>query len=179
MKRIETQRLILREWKENDVHDLFEIMKSNSVLMGGWMPHYNMCMTEKVLESYIKSDDSWAIELKESNRIIGFVRIPVDSNRGKFNARSINYALSDSCSGNGFMTEAVRAVIKFVFEEMNIDLLSAFHYSENVKSKQVLERCGFEYEGIIKQGCKRFDGKVFDAVCHSILKSDYCNLENE
>lgn len=179
MKKFETERLVLREWKESDAHDLYEIMKSDSVIMGGWMPHSNMNMTEKALRDYIKNDESWAIELKESNRIIGFVRIPVDSNRGKFNARSINYVLCDDYCGKGYMTEAVRAVIKFVFEEMNIDLLSAFHYPENIKSKRVLERCGFEYEGIIEQGCKRFDGEVFDAVCYSIFKSDFRNFKSE
>ena len=179
MRSLETQRLVLREWQENDVCDLFEIMKSDSVIMGGWMPHHNMNMTEKALGDYIKNDDSWAIELKESNRIIGFVRIPVDSNRGKFNARSINYVLCDNYCGKGYMTEAVREVIKFVFEDMNTDLLSAFHYPDNVKSKRVLERCGFEYEGTIEQGCKRFDGKVFDAICYSLLKSDYFNLEKD
>ena len=101
MKRLVTQRLVLRKWNENDVHDLFEIMKSDSVIIGGWMPHPNMNITEKTLRDYIKNDESWAIELKESNRIIGFVRIPVDSNRGKFNARSINYVLCDDYCGKG------------------------------------------------------------------------------
>jgi len=71
------------------------------------------------------------------------------------------------------MTEAVQRAIKYVFEDMQIDLLSVFHYPHNLISKRVIEKCGFEYEGIIKQGCKRYDGQIFDAVFYSILKSDY------
>lgn len=177
MKRLETRRLVLREWKVEDVHDLFEIMKSTSVTIGGWKPHSNINITKEIIENYINDNDSWAIELKDCSKIIGRIGIPIERNRGKFNARSINYVLSDNYLGKGYMTEAIRTVIKFVFEEMNIDLLSAFHYPENVKSKRVLERCGFDYEMTIEKGCKRFDGIVFDAVCYSIFKFDYFNFE--
>ena len=60
-----------------------------------------------------------------------------------------------------------------MFDELNVDLLSAFHIPDNIRSKNVLIKCGFEYEITIEQGYKRFDGKFFDSVCYSILKSDY------
>mgnify|MGYP004601545875 FL=1 len=71
------------------------------------------------------------------------------------------------------MTEAVKRIIEYLFEELDIDLISAFHYPDNDKSKKVLERCGFQYEITIEQGSTRYDGQVFDSVCYSILKSDY------
>ena len=67
----------------------------------------------------------------------------------------------------------VKRIIEYLFEELNIDLLSAFHYPNNDQSKKVLEKCGFEYEITIEQGSTRYDGQVFDAVCYSILNSDY------
>ena len=77
------------------------------------------------------------------------------------------------------MTEAIKQIIKYLFDELNIDLLSAFHIPDNIKSKKVLENCGFEYEITIEQGFKRFDGKVFDAICYSILKSDYIEKKSQ
>ena len=71
------------------------------------------------------------------------------------------------------MTEAVKRVIRYAFEEMNIDLLSTFHYPQNFRSKRVIEKCGFQYEGIIKNGAKTYDGHIFDTVFYSILKSEY------
>lgn len=175
MKTLETQRLILREWRKNDVGDLFDIMKKNSVLIGGWKPHSNINVSTQVLNEYIESNDRWAVELKDSKKVIGCIRIYPDNNRGKYNAKSISYVLSEDYWGNGYMTEAVKRVIEYVFGELNIDLLSAFHYPDNIKSKRVLEKCGFEYEMTIEQGCKRYDGEVFDAVCYSVLKSNYCS----
>jgi putative acetyltransferase len=72
------------------------------------------------------------------------------------------------------MTEAVKRVIKYAFEEMNIDLISVFHYPHNIRSKRVIEKCGFQYEVTLSQICKIYDGQIFDAVCYSILKSEYC-----
>ncbi|MBR7111307.1 MAG: GNAT family N-acetyltransferase [Clostridia bacterium] len=177
MMTLETQRLILREWRKTDVSDLFDIMKNSSVIMGGWEPHSNINITGDVLNEYIESDDRWAVSLKDSKKVIGCVRVYPDNNRGNFYAKSINYVLSEDYWGNGYITEAMKRIIKYLFEELDIDLLSAFHYPDNIKSKKVLEKCGFEYEITIEQGSKRFDGKVFDAVCYSILKSDY--IENK
>lgn len=173
MKALETPRLILRKWRTNDADDLFNIMKSSSVLIGGWKPHSDIETSIEVLKKYIKSDEIWAVELKNNGKVIGCVKVYPDNNRGKFYAKSINYVLSENYCGNGYMTEAVKQIIKYLFEETNIDLLSAFHYPDNIKSKKVLKNCGFEYEITIEQGCQRYDGQVFDAVCYSIFKSDY------
>lgn len=173
MRTLETSRLILRKWRKDDVSDLFGIMKNPSVLMGGWEPHSNKNISVEVLSDYIKSDDRFAVQLKDNEKVIGGIRVYPDDNRGKFFAQYINFVLSEDYWENGYMTEAINRIIKYLFEELNIDLISAFHYPDNIKSKKVLENCGFEYEVTIEQGCQRFDGQVFDAVCYSILKSDY------
>ncbi|MBQ8747293.1 MAG: GNAT family N-acetyltransferase [Clostridia bacterium] len=173
MRILETPRLVLRQWQEHDAGDLFDIMKNPSVLMGGWEPHSNINISIDVLNEYVASNERWAVALKDSGKVIGSVRVYPDNNRGKFNAKSINYVLSEDYWGNGYMTEAIKRVIKYLFEEENIDLLSAFHYPDNIRSARVLEKCGFEYEITIEQGCTRYDGQVFDAVCYSILKTDY------
>ena len=138
---LETQRLILREWRKTDVSDLFDIMKNSSVIMGGWKPHSNINITGDVLNEYIECDDRWAVALKDSKKVIGCVRVYPDNNRGNFYAKSINYVLSEDYWGNGYITEAMKRIIKYLFEELDIDLLSAFHYPDNIKSKKVLEKC--------------------------------------
>ena len=169
MKTLETHRLILREWRKNDVDDLFDIMKNSSVIMGGWEPHSSINITIDILNEYIECDDRWAVELKDNKKVIGCVRVLPDNNRGKYYAKLINYVLAEDYWGNGYMSEAIKRVSKYLFEDLNIDILTAFCYPDNIKSKKVLEKCGFEYEGTIEQGCKRFDGQVFDAVIYSII----------
>ena len=173
MKAIETERLFLREWQKNDVRDLFDIMKNPLVINGGWKPHSSINTSIGILNEYIESNERWAIELKDTGKVIGSIRVYPDNNRGKYFAKTISYVLSEDYWGNGYMTEAIKRMIKYLFEKLNIDLLSAFHYPDNDKSQKVLERCGFQYEITIKQGSTRYDGRVFDAVCYSILKSDY------
>jgi len=177
MKKLETPRLILREWRQNDVNDLFDIMKNSSVIMGGWEPHSNINITAEVLNEYIECDDRWAIELKDSKKVIGCVRVLPDNNRGRYYAKLINYVLSENYWGNGYMSEAITRVTKYLFEELNIDLLTAFCIPDNIKSKKVLEKCGFEYEFTIAHGHKRFDGQVFDAVIYSIINEN-CKIIN-
>ena len=130
----------------------------------------------KVLNSYIESDESWAVVLKESGKVIGQIGISPDENRGKYNAKYINYMLSSDYWNKGYMTEAVKRVTKYLFEEVNIDLITIFFYPHNVRSKRVIEKCGFKYEATIKQARKIYDGQIFDTVIYSMLKSDYFAL---
>lgn len=153
---------------------MYEYAKNPNVgPMSGWEPHSSKEVSLDSLKHFIKSNDRWAIVLKENRKVIGSLKLTTDSNRGKYNAKSMSFVLSEDYWGNGYMTEAVKRVIQYVFEEMNIDLISAFHFPHNIRSKRVIEKCGFQYEGIIKQGNKIYDGQIFDTVFYSILKTDY------
>jgi len=68
------------------------------------------------------------------------------------------------------MTEAVTRVVEYAFDELHIELLTAFHTPRNIRSRRVLEKCGFQYEGTVQQGSERYDGQIFDRVIHSILR---------
>lgn len=178
MKTIETERLILRDWQIEDLDDLYEYAKNPNVgPMSGWEPHSSKEMSLNILKHYIEKDERWAIELKDNRKVIGSIKLCADENRGKYKAKYISFVLSFDYWGKGYATEAVKRVVAYVFEEMDIDLLSAFHFPHNNRSKRVIEKCGFQYEITIKQGKKIYDGQVFDTVCYSILKPDYFDLK--
>ncbi|MDR0286358.1 MAG: GNAT family N-acetyltransferase [Clostridiales bacterium] len=71
-----------------------------------------------------KSNNVWASVLKESGKVIGHMKIYPDENHGKFSERNsaklITYALSECYWGKGYMTEVVKRVVKYAFDEMNI-----------------------------------------------------------
>ena len=71
------------------------------------------------------------------------------------------------------MPEALSRIIRYAFEDMRLDLLSAFHYPHNTRSKRVLEKCGFQYETTVKNGQTIYNGQVFDTVCYSIHSEAY------
>lgn len=174
MKTLETERLILRAWKPDDVNDLYEYAKDPRVgPSAGWAPHKSIEESTLILKSYIENDSAWAIELKDCKKVIGMVKIVPDENHGRYYAKMINYALHPAYWGNGYMTEAVKGVIAHAFDELKLDLLTVFHSPQNVRSKRVIEKCGFEFDGIIKKGYTRYDGQIFDSAYYSILKEDW------
>lgn len=184
MKVINAKRLILRGWQIDDLDDLYECTNDSNVgSMAGWEPHSNKNVSHDILKSYISDDDRWAVVLKETNKVIGSIKIYPDENRGKYSenesAKLISYYLAHDYWGKGYMTEAVKQVIKYAFEELNIELLTAFHTPQNIRSKRVIEKCGFQYETTIKQGYKNYDGQLFDSICYSILKTEYYILRAE
>jgi len=180
MKIIETQRLILRGLRLDDLDDFYEYAKNSNVNaeLSGWGHHFvNKRKAVKFLKSYVESYEVWAIVLKTNGKVIGHVKIYPDENRGQYSERNsaklITYALSENYWGKGYMTEAVKSVVKCAFDEMNVELLSVFHFPHNVRSKRVIEKCGFIYEATITQGFKNYDGQIFDSVCYYMMKSAY------
>lgn len=176
LKLLETERLILRDWQPDDLDDLYEYSKNpNFGILTGWKPHESKKESAEVLNYFIsdKINDRFAIVLKDDGKVIGAINLSPDENRGKYYAKYINYVLNVDYWGCGYMTEAVKRIIQYAFEELKIDLLSVFHYPHNVRSKCVIERCGFEYELTVKQGGKIYDGQAFDTVCYLLLKDKY------
>lgn len=175
MQVLETERLILRNWKTDDVNDLFEYAKNpNIALMAGWKTHENIEESLHTLQAFREADDIWAIECKEDQKVIGQLRLSADNNRGKFSinnaAKYISYALSEIYWGKGYMTEAVNRVVQYAFEELKCEVLTAFYYPENIRSKRVIEKCGFQYETTIQSESNSWTHCVW-----SIWKSDFFN----
>ena len=128
----------------------------------------------RVLKSFMKENDRWAIALKETGKAVGAVRLNPDKNRGQFSERNsafgINYFLAETHWGKGYMTEAVQRVVDYAFDELNAELLGVSHRPGNDRSKRVIEKCGFHYDGTIERGIQNYDGQMFDCVCYSILR---------
>ena len=132
---LETERLFLRSWLLDDLDDLYEYAQNVSVgVMQGWKPHESKEESLVVLKSFIADDERWAIQLKENCKVIGSIKLSPDENRGGYYAKYVSYVLSEKYWGKGYMTETLSRIIKYGFEEMNIDLLSAFHYPHNIRS---------------------------------------------
>lgn len=168
---LETERLLLRRWSVGDIDDFHELISGLSCADGGWRPSESRENSLDILRAYTEDDGVFAVVLKESGRAVGFVKILRDDNRGKYRAKMINYCLNENYRNNGYMTEAVGRIVRYAFDDLRVDLLSAFTASYNVASRSVLEKCGFIYEGTIENGYKRYDGTVFDSIIYSIFGS--------
>jgi ribosomal-protein-alanine N-acetyltransferase len=88
--------------------------------------------------------------------------------RGTFQACRLGYSLGHDAQGKGYMTEALRASIHFVFNKMNMHRITAAYLPENARSGQVLSRIGFVPEGIAKSYLL-IDGHWRDHVVTSLV----------
>jgi len=176
MKTLETKRLILRNWEESDLNDLYEYASVAGVgEMAGWVHHENKEVSRKILNGFVEEGDVYAVVLKEQNKVIGSLGVhdrTKDPNYIVNVQREIGYVLSKSYWGMGLMAEAVREVIKYAFNELNIDVLWCAHFSINLQSKRVIEKSGFKFYGDGIYEAKALN-KSFDDKIYIMTKEDY------
>lgn len=174
MKTLETQRLILREFKASDVHDFFAYAQNEKIgLMAGWSPHKTIEKTYTIIEKFMQNKEVWAIELKTEHKMIGLVGLLADRKRDNPESKMLGYELSESYWGKGYSVEAIHALLNHGFNDLNIEIVSVNHYPFNIQSEAVIKKIGFIYEGTLRQSTLRFDGIILDNVLYSLTKDEY------
>jgi len=171
---LQTERLVLRSFDPNDAVDVYAFGQSETVArMAGFMPHKTLEDSRRMVKAFIDSGDVWAIVEKKTGHVIGFASLHKDDARYTANARKLAYTLGEEHWGQGLATETCRELIRYAFEEMNCKVLSVSHFPFNHKSKRVIKKLGFAYEGIMRHAHDLPDGSVSEQVCYSLLKSEY------
>lgn len=148
---IETQRLILRPFKQSDLDDFYEYASVDGVgEMAGWKHHESKDESQSILDLFINEDKTFAIVLKENNKVIGSLGVEeygmeeALSEFYEYQGREIGYVLSKDYWGKGLMPEAVKAAIDYLFNVQKLDFLTCGYYEFNSQSKKVQEKCGFK-----------------------------------
>ena len=166
---IETERLILRSWRECDLQDLYEYASIEGVgECAGWNHHKSLEDSKKILDSFIQHRKTFALELKENGKVIGSLGLEArDEDAGleaKLQGREIGYVLSKDYWGAGLMTEAVTATINFCFQKLDFDYLTCGHFDYNERSRRVVEKCGFQFlKNVVTSTARGIDepGKLY------------------
>lgn len=176
MKTLETERLILRLWRDSDLEDLYEYASEEGVgVHAGWPRHESIEDSRKILNRFIAAADVYAVVDKETGKVIGSVGAhirPRDGDPRK--SREIGYALKKSYWNRGLTTEAVRAVIEYFFTETDIEVLWCGHFDYNRASKRVIEKCGFRYYDEETRELPRL-GKTIRSLRYIMTREDYLN----
>lgn len=150
-KIIETERLVLRPFKWDDLNDFFEYASVEGVgEMAGWPHHENKDKSKEILSCFIEEDKTIALCLKENGRVVGSLGVEFYGAEDKltefdgYKGREIGYVLAKDQWGKGLMAEAVTAVINYLFNEKDLDFLTCGYYDFNNQSRRVQEKCGFK-----------------------------------
>lgn len=150
-KVLETERLILRPFKLEDLDDFYEYASVPDVgERAGWNHHENKDESLIVLSRFIESDKTFAILLKENKKVIGSLGVEKYNDEDKlqefkdYKGRELGFVLSKDYWGKGIMKEAVDRVCEYLFDEMDLDFLLCGHFENNTQSRRVQEKCGFK-----------------------------------
>ncbi|MGI6181477.1 MAG: GNAT family N-acetyltransferase [Agathobaculum sp.] len=164
---LKTARLLLRPFRADDTEALYAYSKDEPVgRNAGWKPHESLLESNDILHLvFLDQPSVWAIERKADGRMIGSIGLIADSKREYGSVRSLGYALGVDYWGQGFMTEAVQAVLRYGFGPMSLDLITATCYPDNPASRRVLEKCGFRYEGTLHRAELLYNGEIKDHLC--------------
>ncbi len=172
MKKIETERLILRPWNMDDAEDMYEYAKDPRVgPAAGWPPHKDIEATRAYLTLTIAENDTFALQLKDTGKVIGAVGLHKRSRAAL--CYEVGYVLNPAYWGHGYMSEAVKRVIEYAFTETETELLTVKHRKSNLRSRRVVEKCGFRYEGVETLSAKNPDGAAEDIFSYCIKRDDY------
>lgn len=173
---IENKRFILRKFTKNDINDLYEYASDSEVTKFlSWDTYKNIDIAvdyiENVLLRYSKNKIApWGIEWKENSKMIGSIDF-VQYDKKNFSAE-IGYVLNRKYWNKGIMTEALKEIIKFGFDEMNLMRIETRLNAMNIASERVMQKNGLTYEGTLRK--KEFlKNKFIDIKFYSILRDEY------
>ncbi|MEB3053151.1 GNAT family protein [Bacillus pseudomycoides] len=175
---LESVNLVLRKIEEVHLQELYSIYDNDKVFeYCGIIPKHNLQTVRKMIghfdrDYHKKSKIKWGIFQKnQSDKLVGIIE-SMDFNQ-KVNMVSIGYFLAEDYWGKGIATESVRMVVKFLFEEINVNRIQAEVMPVNEVSKKVLLKNGFIKEGVLRQASLWSGKGVIDLEIYGILKEDY------
>lgn len=175
-KSLETERLLLRQFKRKDATAMYENWASDPRVTKflTWPTHKNIQETREIISQWIKSymDKStyhWCIALKKENMAIG--SISVVHMKESLDLVHIGYCIGYNYWNRGYTSEALLAIIDFLINEVKVNRIESVHDSRNIASGRVMEKCGMQYEGVLREAELSNIG-IGDRVYYGLLASD-------
>lgn len=176
---IDSKRIILRSWSEDDIGDLIEGL--NNINVSKWLAAIPHPYTKRDAEDFIHyathtaekaGNIMLAIVLKENNKVIGGTSIESINKRNGTAGGGI--WLNEKYQKNGYGTEALSVRIKYAFEELGLRRMESGYFPGNIPSEGMQKKLGFKNEGIRR---KRFlclaTGEYVDECITGLLKEEF------
>ena len=174
---IETSRLILRRAVREDAELMFCNWASDPEVTKflTWPAHSSISISEMVIGSWLQEYEKenyyqWMIELKEIGEPIGSISVVRQNDRVE--EAEIGYCIGSQWWHRGIVSEALSAVIEYLFTEVGMNRVAARHDPNNPHSGGVMRKCGMKYEGT-NRACDRNNQGICDAAQYSILRSEW------
>lgn len=147
---IETDRLILRPWREDDAEALYKYASDPAIgLVAGWPPHTSVENSLEIIRTVFSAPETYAVVLKETDDPVGCCGIMFSNSlhaaEMQTNEAEIGYWIGKPYWGQGLIPEAVKALLSRCFNDLGLNAVWCGYYKGNDKSKRVCEKSGFKY----------------------------------
>ncbi len=159
--KIETDRLILRRYKESDIDAIYEIITDERLSKYIKFPKLSKqeeleCIRQWISEADESKYEKWVIELKKDGTVVG--NIDVNTVVKKHNYCNVGYTIRYDYWGNGYASEALEAVSNHLLENSGYYLVECSCNELNIQSSKVMLKAGFKKDGYIKNRRLNKDG---------------------
>ena len=147
---IETSRLILRPWQDEDAASLFRYASDPDIgPIAGWPPHTSVEHSLEIIRTVFSAPEVYAVVLKDTGEPVGCCGIMFADglHTADMHQREaeIGYWIGKPYWGQGLIPEAVKALLSRCFNDLALDAVWCGCYEGNAKSKRVCEKCGFKF----------------------------------
>lgn len=165
----------IRKWELSDAKDL-SIALSNRKIQDNLRDGLPYPYTEEDGAAFISAmlskdeNDTFAFAITVDGKVIGSIGAFRQGNIHRQTAE-LGYYIAEEYWGKGIMTEAVKQICEYVFSKSDIIRIYAEPFAYNAASCRVLEKAGFQYEGMLRNNAVK-NGKVIDMKMYSLLKED-------
>lgn len=166
--------ITIRNWKKTDASSLAAAL-SNKNILNNLRDRLPYPYTEKDAEEYIdfilnsNPNDTFAYAIDVDGRAVGSIGAFRQRNI-HFRTAELGYYLSEEYWGRGIMTIAVKQICEKLFSETDILRIFAEPFENNAGSRRVLEKAGFQLEGILKNNAFK-NGKVSNMALYSYTRN--------
>jgi len=176
-QRLETDRLILRRYVKEDAAAMYKNWASDKEVTKylTWPPHSSLEVSQRVIEDWMGQYSNenyyhWAIVWKDGgDEPIG--DIAVVEMKEYISMVHIGYCIGRAWWKKGITSEALKAVMDFLFDVVGVNRIEARHDPRNPNSGRVMKKCGMKYEGTLRSFDWNNQG-ICDACYYALLKSE-------
>lgn len=148
---MQTERILLRPWRENDAETLFRYASDPEVgPRAGWPPHQSVEESRGIIRTLFSGEGMWAVEWKATGEAIGCVGYLPSSHSNLAIADDeceLGYWIARPFWGRGICSEALQLVVDHCFLVKGFTVLWGDYFPENPASGRVMEKCGFRDTG--------------------------------
>lgn len=176
MGRIIGDRIVLREFRSEDLSGMRSWItdeRTTKHLSGTFLKPQTWEQTENYLRSLLNGDAGGAnlvIAEKETLKYMGQTNLFMVDNTAR--KAELAIVLKEDCAGRGYGYEALRLLLAFAFDQMNLHRVYLKVHSDNERAIALYEKLGFRHEGRLRDELYR-DGKYMDVICMGILKGEF------